>query len=75
MVTILDKTEKIIPSITPENLKDDTPLMKPVMIMITVNNINKKNLASYIVLNEVSVTCNKSEMHCFNRPNGWEKRR
>lgn len=29
MVTILDKTEKIIPSITPENLKDDSPLMKP----------------------------------------------
>ena len=28
MVTILDKTEKIIPSITPENLKDDSPLMK-----------------------------------------------
>lgn len=29
MVTLLDKTEKIIPSITPENLKDDSPLMKP----------------------------------------------
>lgn len=28
MVTILDKTEKIIPSITPENLIDDSPLMK-----------------------------------------------
>jgi nitrous oxidase accessory protein len=27
MVTILDKTEKMIPSITPENLKDDSPLM------------------------------------------------
>ena len=32
MVTILDKTEKIIPSITPENLKDDTPLMKPLKL-------------------------------------------
>lgn len=28
MVSILDKTEKILPSLTPENLKDDTPLMK-----------------------------------------------
>ncbi|MEN9447317.1 MAG: nitrous oxide reductase family maturation protein NosD [Bacteroidota bacterium] len=28
MVTLLDKTEKIIPSITPENLKDNSPLMK-----------------------------------------------
>ena len=28
MVTILDKTEKIIPSITPENLVDNSPLMK-----------------------------------------------
>jgi nitrous oxidase accessory protein len=29
MVTLLDKTEKLIPGITPENLKDDAPLMKP----------------------------------------------
>lgn len=28
ITTLLDKTEKIIPSITPENLKDDFPLMK-----------------------------------------------
>lgn len=29
MSTLLDKTEKLIPSITPENLKDDSPSMKP----------------------------------------------
>ncbi|MEO6490277.1 MAG: nitrous oxide reductase family maturation protein NosD [Ferruginibacter sp.] len=29
MASLLDKTEKIIPSLTPENLKDDHPLMKP----------------------------------------------
>jgi nitrous oxidase accessory protein len=29
MSTLLDKTEKLIPSITPENLKDDFPSMKP----------------------------------------------
>ena len=28
MVSLLDKTEKIIPTLTPENLKDETPLMK-----------------------------------------------
>ncbi len=28
ITSLLDKTEKIIPSITPENLKDDFPLMK-----------------------------------------------
>lgn len=28
ITTLLDKTEKIIPSLTPENLKDDGPLMK-----------------------------------------------
>lgn len=28
MVTLLDKTEKIIPSLTPENLKDNFPLMR-----------------------------------------------
>ncbi len=28
MVTLLDKTEKILPSLTPENLKDEFPLMK-----------------------------------------------
>jgi nitrous oxidase accessory protein len=29
MVTLLDKTEKVVPSITPENFKDDSPVMKP----------------------------------------------
>lgn len=29
MVTLLDKTEKIVPSITPENFRDDLPVMKP----------------------------------------------
>ena len=28
MVNLLDKTEKAIPSITPENLKDNHPMMK-----------------------------------------------
>jgi nitrous oxidase accessory protein len=32
MTTLLDKTEKIIPSLTPENLKDDFPLMKPIKL-------------------------------------------
>jgi nitrous oxidase accessory protein len=29
MVSLLDKTEKVMPGFTPENLKDDKPLMKP----------------------------------------------
>jgi nitrous oxidase accessory protein len=29
MVSILDKAEKAIPSLTPENLRDDKPMMKP----------------------------------------------
>lgn len=29
MVTLLDKAEKAIPSLTPENLVDDKPMMKP----------------------------------------------
>ncbi|HRN56248.1 MAG TPA: nitrous oxide reductase family maturation protein NosD [Agriterribacter sp.] len=29
ITTLLDKTEKVLPSLTPENLKDDHPLMKP----------------------------------------------
>jgi nitrous oxidase accessory protein len=28
ITALLDKTEKILPSITPENLKDNAPLMK-----------------------------------------------
>ncbi|MEO7445779.1 MAG: nitrous oxide reductase family maturation protein NosD [Ferruginibacter sp.] len=32
MATLLDKTEKLLPSLTPENLKDDHPLMKPVAL-------------------------------------------
>ncbi|MBS1729914.1 MAG: nitrous oxide reductase family maturation protein NosD [Bacteroidetes bacterium] len=29
IVTLLDKSEKVLPGITPENLKDNTPQMKP----------------------------------------------
>ena len=29
ITTLMDKTEKVIPSLTPENLKDEHPLMKP----------------------------------------------
>lgn len=32
IVTLLDHAEKIIPTITPENFRDDHPLMKPVTI-------------------------------------------
>jgi nitrous oxidase accessory protein len=32
MVSLLDKTEKLIPSLTPENLKDETPCMKPIKL-------------------------------------------
>ncbi|GGG84542.1 copper ABC transporter substrate-binding protein [Parapedobacter pyrenivorans] len=30
IVMLLDRTERVIPSLTPENLKDDFPLMKPI---------------------------------------------
>ena len=29
IVALMDKSEKILPSLTPENLKDSAPLMKP----------------------------------------------
>ena len=29
MVTLLEKAEKIVPSITPENFRDDSPVMNP----------------------------------------------
>lgn len=32
MVNLLDKAEKAIPSLTPENLRDTTPLMKPLAL-------------------------------------------
>ena len=32
MTTLLDKTEKVLPSITPENFKDAFPLMKPLSL-------------------------------------------
>ena len=32
LVSLLDKTEKVIPTLTPENLKDETPLMKPIKL-------------------------------------------
>lgn len=32
ITSLMDKTEKVIPSLTPENLKDDHPLMKPLAL-------------------------------------------
>jgi len=32
IVSLLDKSEKIIPTVTPENLKDDHPLMQPLSL-------------------------------------------
>ena len=33
LITVLmDKSEKVLPSLTPENLKDDYPLMKPLQL-------------------------------------------
>ena len=32
ITTLLDRSEKVIPSLTPENLKDNHPLMKPLQI-------------------------------------------
>ena len=32
MTSLLDKTEKLLPSLTPENLKDEHPLMKPLSL-------------------------------------------
>lgn len=32
MVTLLDRTERLLPSLTPEDLKDDVPLMKPLKL-------------------------------------------
>ena len=32
MMTLLDKTERILPSLTPENLKDNYPCMKPLKL-------------------------------------------
>jgi nitrous oxidase accessory protein len=32
ITTLLDKSEKLIPSLTPENLKDDHPLMRPLIL-------------------------------------------
>jgi nitrous oxidase accessory protein len=32
MTALLDKTEKIIPSLTPENLRDDHPYLKPIAL-------------------------------------------
>lgn len=32
ITTLMDRSEKVLPSLTPENLKDDHPLMKPVQL-------------------------------------------
>jgi nitrous oxidase accessory protein len=32
MITLLDKSEKILPSLTPDNFIDEQPLMRPVKL-------------------------------------------
>ena len=32
IVTLLDKTEKLLPGVTPENLKDNKPVMRPISL-------------------------------------------
>jgi nitrous oxidase accessory protein len=32
MVSLLDKTERIVPTLIPENLKDEQPFMKPIAL-------------------------------------------
>jgi nitrous oxidase accessory protein len=32
IVSLLDKTEKVVPGMTPADLKDDSPMMKPVAL-------------------------------------------
>src|SRR5690606_31419546 len=32
MITLLDKSEKVLPSITPDNFKDEKPLMRPMKL-------------------------------------------
>jgi nitrous oxidase accessory protein len=38
LVLLMDKAEKAIPAITPENLKDDSPSMKPYRVLRSSNN-------------------------------------
>jgi nitrous oxidase accessory protein len=32
MITLLDKSEKVLPTITPDNFKDEKPLMRPMKL-------------------------------------------
>ncbi len=40
MATLLDRTERMLPSLTPEGLKDDRPLMKPVFTLHETDDMN-----------------------------------
>lgn len=46
MVALFDRTERVFPSLTPENLKDDYPLMKPVFKTKSVK-LNAMNADEY----------------------------
>ncbi len=41
ITTLLDKSEKILPSITPADLIDTQPRMKPLTFMIAVKNVSE----------------------------------
>ena len=58
MATLLDKTEKILPTLTPEDLKDDHPVHETFTLMIIASNVSKR-FGKLKVLDDVSVTRGK----------------
>ena len=72
IVSLLDKSEKLIPTVTPENLKDDYPFMYTFTTMIVAKNITKK-FGKLFALNDVICHLQKGECIALIGPNGSGK--
>ncbi len=72
MITLLDKSEKVLPSITPDNFIAQFALNEVIAPMIQITDLNKK-FGKLEVLKNVNLNCNKGECIALIGPNGCGK--
>jgi ABC-type sugar transport system ATPase subunit len=80
-VEILDRSEKLVPSLTPENFVDEQPMMKPNKILNVKKVVNHNELSKLKILPKNSISSrlcktliwSKGHSIAFIGPNGCGK--
>ena len=72
MVSLLDRAEKAIPSLTPEHMMDEKTFNEEDSTMISIQHVNKK-FRKLQALNDISATFKKGQVISLIGPNGSGK--